>query len=263
MGAKELKAAILQEAVSGKLVPQIASEGNARDLLEEIRKEKLSRIGFANAKSGKKKSKKETASAGSNPCDINEDEIPFDIPENWCWCRLGEIINEFLVPQRDKPKEFNGDIPWCRIEDIEGMYLNGTHSNKYVSKDTVKSMNLKVNPIGTVISANSASIGAAAITTVECCTNQTFIGLVCSDALYNYYLYYYLKSITNKLKKMGSGTTISYISQDKYKEMLFPLPPLAEQKRIVRALETILPVIDEYRKKEEELARLILSRKIL
>ena len=74
MGAKELKAAILQEAVSGKLVPQIASEGNAKDLLEQIRKEKLSHgLDFANAKSGKRKSKKETALAGSNQCDNNED----------------------------------------------------------------------------------------------------------------------------------------------------------------------------------------------
>ena len=134
MGAKELKAAILQEAVSGKLVPQIASEGNARDLLEEIRKEKLSHgLDFANAKSGKKKSKKETALAGSNPCDITEDEIPFDIPENWCWCRLGEILKEIIVPQRDKPKEFGGTIPWCRIEDRDGDFLNGTKSNQYVS----------------------------------------------------------------------------------------------------------------------------------
>ena len=74
MGAKELKAAILQEAVSGKLVPQIASEGNAKNLLEQIRKEKLSHgLDFANAKSGKRKSKKETALAGSNQCDNNED----------------------------------------------------------------------------------------------------------------------------------------------------------------------------------------------
>ena len=94
MTAKDLKNALLQEAVQGKLVPQIASEGNARDLLEEIRKEKLSHeLDFANAKSGKRKSKKETALAGSNPCDITEEEIPFDIPENWCWCRLGEIVS--------------------------------------------------------------------------------------------------------------------------------------------------------------------------
>ena len=92
MTAKDLKNALLQEAVQGRLVPQIASEGNARDLLEEIRKEKLSHgLDFANAKSGKRKSKKETALAGLNPCDIKEEEIPFDIPENWCcvdWGRL-------------------------------------------------------------------------------------------------------------------------------------------------------------------------------
>ena len=62
---------------------------------------------------------------------------------------------------------------------------------------------------------------------------------------------------------MGSGTTLAYISREKYATMPFPLPPVGEQKRIVRALEAILPVIDEYRKKEEELARLILSRKII
>lgn len=231
--AKTLKNAILQEAVQGKLAPQIASEGNAKDLLEEIKKEKAKLI-----KEGKLKKEKPLP-------EITDDEIPFDIPENWCWYRLGDIIKQFLVPQRDKPKNFSGNIPWCRIEDIEGMYLNGTHSNQYVSLETVKSMNLKVNPIGTVISANSASIGAAAITTVECCTNQTFIGLVCSNALYNYYLYYYLKAITDKLKKMGTGTTISYISQDKYKEMLFPLPPLAEQKRIVAAIEKLLPLCEK------------------
>ena len=101
MTAKDLKTALLQEAVQGKLVPQIASERNARDLLEEIRKEKLShgldlRLEASlaiNAKSGKRKSKKETALAGSNPCDITEDEIPFEIPENWCWCRLGDFCD--------------------------------------------------------------------------------------------------------------------------------------------------------------------------
>jgi len=81
MTAKDLKNALLQEAVKGKLVPQITSEGNARDLLEKIRKERMShgldlRLEASlaiNAKSGKRKSQKETALAGSNPCDITED----------------------------------------------------------------------------------------------------------------------------------------------------------------------------------------------
>lgn len=275
MGAKELKAAILQEAVSGKLVPQIASEGNARDLLEEIRKERGESLPLAPARKRSSATPSPRGKAPKTPelshgletpngVSITEDEIPFDIPENWCWCRLGEILKEIIVPQRDKPKEFGGTIPWCRIEDRDGDFLNGTKSNQYVSDKTIQEMNLKVNPVGTVLSASSgASIGSILINTVECCTNQTFIGLVSGKNLLNNYLYYYLHSIIPKLKLMGSGTTLAYISREKYATMPFPLPPVAEQKRIVRALETILPVIDEYRKKEEELARLILSRKIL
>ena len=103
MTAKDLKNALLQEAVQGKLVPQIASEGNARDLLEEIRKEKLSH-GFANSygicsEKGKKskssdlRSKSQIRVTKKELPEITEDEIPFDIPENWCWCRLGEIVS--------------------------------------------------------------------------------------------------------------------------------------------------------------------------
>ncbi len=89
MTAKELKNALLQEAVQGKLVPQIASEGNARDLLEEIRKDTAKASAYGRAKlvkEGKIKREKPLP-------EITEDEMPFDIPENWCWCRLGEIIN--------------------------------------------------------------------------------------------------------------------------------------------------------------------------
>ena len=94
MTAKDLKNALLQEAVQGKLVPQIASEGNARDLLEEIRKEKLSH-GFANSygicgEKGKKskssdlRSKSQIRVTKKELPEITEEEIPFDIPENWC-----------------------------------------------------------------------------------------------------------------------------------------------------------------------------------
>ena len=121
MTAKDLKNALLQEAVQGKLVPQIASEGNARDLLEEIRKEKLSHgLDFANAKSGKRKSKEETALAGSNPCDIKEEEIPFDIPESWCWCRLSELCNLYtgdsINETEKKLKYTNVKEGWFYIE---------------------------------------------------------------------------------------------------------------------------------------------------
>ncbi|MCR5401072.1 MAG: restriction endonuclease subunit S, partial [Treponema sp.] len=116
------KKAILQEAVQGKLVPQIAAEGNAKDLLEEIRKERLSHgLDFANAKSGKRKSKKETALAGSNPCDISDDEIPFDIPESWCWCRLSELCNLYTG---DSINETEKKLKYTNIK--EGWFYIGT-----------------------------------------------------------------------------------------------------------------------------------------
>lgn len=227
-----LRKKVIDLAIQGKLTQQLPEDGNAEDLYAQIQDEKAKLV-----KEGKIKKLKTLPVS-------TEDAIPFEIPNNWKWIRLGSVCNEMLVPQRDKPKLFDGDIPWCRIDDIEGKYLNGTKSNQFVSRETIESMNLRVNPVGTVISACSASIGAAAICTVECVTNQTFIGLVCSEGLYNEYLYYFLKASIKSLKHLGTGMTISYISQDKYRDLLLPLPPLAEQKRIVNRIEEICVHID-------------------
>ena len=92
--------------------------------------------------------------------------------------KLKEVVSEFIVPMRDRPKVFDGNIPWCRIEDLDGKYLYGTKSNKHVSKEIISSMNLKILPINTVLFTCSSTIGVVAITKNELCTNQTFIGLI-------------------------------------------------------------------------------------
>ena len=93
---------------------------------------------------------------------------------------LKELVSQFLVPMRDKPKVFDGDIPWCRIEDIEGNFIHGSKSGKMVSKEIIEDMNLVVFPKNTVIVSCSARMGICAITTTPLVTNQTFIGLVLS-----------------------------------------------------------------------------------
>ncbi len=237
---KALRSRILDLAIQGKLTEQLPSDGTAEELYQQIQAEKQALVN-----EGKIKKEKPLP-------EISADEIPFEIPSNWKWSRIGQVLNEVIVPQRDKPS-FSGNIPWCRIEDKDDLLLNGTKSGQFVSKETVEKMNLRIFPIGTVLSACSgASIGTILITTVECCTNQTFNGLVCSNGLFNWYLLWYLKSAINKLKNMGTGSAMAYISQDRIRNMPIPFPPLAEQKRIVERVEEIFRLLDTIDKAQEK-----------
>lgn len=174
-----------------------------------------------------------------------------EIPEDWSTSRLGYVCDEFIVPMRDKPQVFDGNIPWCRIEDIEGKYLNGTKSEQYVSQKTIDEMNLKVYPIGTVINSCSATIGVSAITTCPLCTNQTFIGLVAGEKISNVYLYYMMNALSEYMKFTGHGSTITYISQDKYKKFGIPLPSIYAQKCITEYLDSKCTRIDEIIDKQQ------------
>ena len=241
------KKAILQEAVQGKLVPQIAAEGNAKDLLEEIRKEKLSHgLDFANAKSGKKKSKKETALAGSNPCDISDDEIPFDIPENWCWCRLGEIGDwkAGSTPSRSNPELYNGNIPWLKTGDLTDGDIN--EIPECISEKALESCSMRLNPIGSVLIAMyGATIGKLGILKIEATTNQACCACVPYNGIYNKYLFYYLMSQKKDFTEKAEGGAQPNISREKLVVHLLPLPPLSEQKRIVAAIEKMLPLCEK------------------
>ena len=227
-----LKSKIIDAGIQGKLTEQLPEDGTAEELLEQIAKEKKQLI--------KEKKIKATKALP----EITEDEIPFEIPNNWKFVRLGDVLNEIIVPQRDKPKVFDGNIPWCRIEDAEGIYLRRSLSNQNVSQATVDKMNLRVCPKGTILSACSgASIGRILITESELCTNQTFNGLVCSSGLYNKYLFYYMNHMIDKLRKMGTGAAMAYISQDKTAKMVIPFPPYNEQVRIVDKIDRIMDLI--------------------
>lgn len=160
------------------------------------------------------------------------------------WKKLGDICSDVIVPMRDRPKIFNGSIPWCRIEDIEGMYFNKSLSGLMVSEDVVKKMNLKVYPTGTVICSCSATLGVCAINTQPLITNQTFIGLVCSELIINRFLYYYMLTRKKELLSLSTTGTIPYVSREKFEKMSIPIPSVSEQTRIVDILDTFTASID-------------------
>ena len=248
MTAKDLKNALLQEAVQGKLVPQIASEGNARDLLEEIRKEKLSHgLDFANAKSGKRKSKKETVLAGSNPCDIKEEEIPFDIPDNWCWCRLGEICNltsgQDLIPEQYNSQ--NKGIPYITGASNfsnENIIVNRwTEYARAIAEENDLLLTCK-GTVGEMAFLHEKKVHIA----------RQVMGLHFNKKIDSRYMKYFITTQINNLKSKAKSM-IPGIARDDVIKLTIPLPPLAEQKRIVATIEKFMPLIEEYGKKETQL----------
>ena len=235
------KKAILQEAVQGKLVPQIAAEGNAKDLLEEIKKEKLSHgLDFANAKSGKRKSKKETALAGSNPCDITEEEIPFDIPESWCWCRLGEITE---ITMGQSPEGINVG------ETVQGMEFHQGKiffTDKIIGKSNQQTSEItKVAKENSILLCMRAPVGKINITDREICIGRGLSSIIPFFNVDTMFLYYLLETLESDFNKKATGSTFKAITGDIVRNQVIPLPPLAEQKRIVDVIEKMLPLCEK------------------
>ena len=158
-------------------------------------------------------------------------EIRFkEFTDAWEQRKLESEIKDFIVPMRDKPKEFGGDIPWTRIEDIEGKYLNDTLSNQYVTEETVQLMNLNIIPKDSLIVSSSATFGVVAIVTRDLVTNQTFIGLVPNDknTLEFWYSFFHSDEARKYMSLESVGSTIFYIAREKFEKMPVKVPKIKE-----------------------------------
>ncbi len=248
MIAEQLKKSILQAAIQGKLTQQLPEDGDARDLLKEIRKEKARLI-----KDGKIKKEKPLP-------EITEDEIPFEVPENWCWVRLGEIgqiIGGGTPRTEDKLSWQNGEIPWLTpadMKNIEGKYVS--HGERYITEYGLKHSSTQLMPEGAILFSSRAPIGYLAIANNDVTTNQGFKSIVPYIFEMSEFIYYYLMTITHEIEKMGSGTTFKEVSGSVMKKVSIPLPPLKEQQRIVERVEELLPEIKSLKNDETKLEEL-------
>ena len=235
MNAQDLKNSILQLAIQGKLVEQRKEEGTAKELLEKIKAEKKQLI-----KEGKIKKQKELP-------EIKEDEIPFDIPENWKWVRLGDVGSwgAGATPSRSNPKFYGGDIPWLKTGDLNDGYIREVP--EFISEEALKKTSVKQNPTGSVLMAMyGATIGKLGILDIEATTNQACCACIPYSIIYNKYLFYYLMGQRRVYIKMGAGGAQPNISKEKIINSIVPLPPLEEQKRIVAKIEELMPYVDKY-----------------
>ena len=186
------------------------------------------------------------------------------IPEDWQMATLKEYVAEFIVPMRDKPKIFRGNIPWCRIEDFDGKYLSDSKSGQYVDEKIISNMNLKVHPKGTVLCSCSATLGICAIAKNPLITNQTFIGLnPKKEKCDSNFLYYLISSNAKRLQSLSTGTTIAYLPRKKFENLKCAFPSLPEQQKIAAILTSVdnkIEVIDEQIAKTERLKKGLMQK---
>lgn len=253
----QLKKSILQEAIQGKLVPQDPADEPASALLERIRAEKEQLI-----KDGKIKREKNPSHifrsedghfyecVGKNEPVCIDDQLPFEIPETWEWARLGTIAQKITDGTHHSPaNDENGDFLYITAKNIKdtGVILNPI---TYVSKEIHEKIYERCNPeFGDVLLIkDGATTGVVTVNNLD----QPF-SLLSSVALIklpqdilSWYLVYALRSdlFYKIIRENMKGTGITRITLKQIEPLFIPLPPLAEQQRIVAKLEQLLPLCE-------------------
>lgn len=243
MTPEQLKASILQYAIQGKLVEQRAEEGTAEELYQQIQEEKQKLI-----KEGKIKKEKPLA-------EITEDEAPFDIPESWKWCYIGDVFShtagKALNAKNTVGKKYKyittSNVYWDHFEldSLKEMFYTDEEIEKYSVK------------YGDLLVLEGGDVGRTAIWNLNesyCIQNHIhrLRPYVDTDIKYFYYVMMFLKYKGNIA---GKGIGIQGLSANALHSIKVPLPPLEEQKRIVAKIEELLPLVDRYAEAYEKLEK--------
>lgn len=239
--ASDLRESVLQAAIQGKLTEQLATDGNARDLLKQIKAEKDKLI-------ADKKIKKEKTLAP-----ISDDEKPFEIPDNWEWCYLGDVFSHIAGKALNQKNTVGSkhkyittsNVYWNHFEldNLKEMYYTDEEVEKY---SVVK---------GDLLILEGGDVGRTAIWDKDesyCIQNHIhrLRPYVAVKVKYFYYMMMFYKT-SDKVK--GKGISIKGLSANAVHIIPVPLPPLAEQERIVTKVDELMKEIDELEKIENEL----------
>lgn len=246
MNAQDLKNSIFQRAIEGKLVPQRKEEGTAKELLAEIRAEKARLI-------KEKKIKK------SKPLpEITDEEKPFDIPDRWEWVRLKDLgqFSSGKTPSKQVPSNWiNGTVNWFTSKDIKSDYLS--KSQILISEEAAK--RLQLYPVGTLLMVVRSGIlkrlFPVSLLKAPGTINQDIKAFQIYDERLSMYLFLCLKGLSPYILKQfrKQVTTVDSLRFEDFSIMPIPMPPLAEQQRILDRVAELQPDIDAYDKAQTEL----------
>ena len=241
--ARNLQKSILQEAIQGKLVPQIADEGTAEKLLAEIRKEKerlvkegkLKKSALSDSVIYKGDDNKYFEKNGKIEKDITN-EIPFEIPDTWAWSRLSNLV--ILLSGRDlEPSQYNSVSNGIPYMTGASNFRNGNLiKNRWTETPIVISIlgDLLITCKGTIGEMSFNTIGDIHIARQIMALRSSFVNLK--------YIQYYLSANIQELQKQANSM-IPGISRDTLLNALVPLPPLIEQARIVSKIKQLASIM--------------------
>ena len=248
MKAQDLKNSILQLAIQGKLVEQREEEGTAKELIEQIEAEKEKLI-------KEKKIKKEKPLP-----EITEDEIPFDIPESLEWVRLGSI-EEINLGFTYRPKYTSKGVRFLSVKDISKGKIDFSNT-QFVSEETYENASYGSKPHkGDILFGRVGTIGKPQIID----SDDKFCIFVSlgflrdhTDLLNKKYICSWMESqlFWKQVYTMVKGATVKNLNTSWLSDFLIPLPPLAEQKRIVAKIEELMPYVEQYDKAYTEVGEL-------
>ena len=174
-----------------------------------------------------------------------------EIPAEW------DVLNlvahtSMLTPMRDRPENLGGSIPWVRIEDFDGKYIEASKAGLGVSMETVKEMNLKVYPVGTILCTSSCIMGKCAIASRELVSNQRFIGIIPDRTTDRTYLYYLMTSNAERMNFLSTGALQANLSRSAFEHLKVQFPPYSEQQEIAAYLDDKCERIDALISKKQQ-----------
>ena len=175
-----------------------------------------------------------------------DEEIPFEIPQGWEWCRMGCIGHwgAGATPAKGNPDYYGGSVLWLRTGELNNGIVYDSEIK--ITDKALQECSLRMNKIGDVLIAMyGATIGKVAIVGKELTTNQACCA--CTPfGIYNYFLFFFLMGSQIDFIKKGEGGAQPNISREKLVSHLMPIPPLAEQHRIVEKIQYLLPIVEKY-----------------
>ena len=234
---EDMKKSILQYAIQGKLVEQRPEEGTAEELYRQIQTEKKRLI-----KEGKIKKEKPLP-------EIAEDEIPFDIPESWKWVRLSNIAESIVDCPHSTPKYLDMETEYCTI-DTNCIDEKGDITKwRYVDADTYTARIARLTPQkDDIVYTREGSICRAAILPEDpkVCLGQRVMLIRSANGVFPQFIRRLLMSpmVIRKLTEQQKGIGAKHVNVSDVCNLILPLPPLAEQKRIVAKIEELLPLCE-------------------